>query len=342
MDVRFSLDQPVEWQPELPLIVISGWCTGIGAAVRFIEALVDDSPHPVKWGLPRPDVASDHPGVAANGPCGFRLALALVPGPHEIVLRAVRDGASTVEFLRRRLDVGLCSLQGHVESPTSPVPAGPVHIAGWCFHSQVRLDKVALRVRGHKHDCRPLSARPDVARAFGDSPLAAQSGFEVEIDLPPGTHTVDLVGTLASGETLELAFPQRIRVSTASAIARGVERIRHRIRGRVAAGGVVIRMGRDWIIRRGHLPRLGDWPRLAGKAWRLLVDRPPSGTRGLPGGFVVPAASDRYDAWLAWNRWNERRARGLAERLAAAEALPTDLHRDARLSPRAQMARSRH
>ena len=304
------------------MIVISGWCTGIGAAVRFIEALVDDSPHPVKWGLPRPDVASDHPGVAANDPCGFRLALALVPGPHEIVLRAVRDGASTVEFFRRRLDVGLCSLQGHVESPTNPVPAGPVHIAGWCFHSQVRLDKVALRVRGHKHDCRPLSARPDVARAFGDSPLAAQSGFEVEIDLPPGTHTVDLVGTLASGETLELAFPQRIRVSTASAIARGVERIRHRIRDRVAAGGGVIRMGRDWIIRRGHLPRLGDWPRLAGKAWRLLVERPPSGTRGLPGGFVVPPVSDRYDAWLAWNQWNERRARELGARLAAAAALP--------------------
>ena len=124
MDVRFSLDQPVEWQPELPMIVISGWCTGIGAAVRFIEALVDDSPHPVKWGLPRPDVASDHPGVAASGPWGFRLALALVPGPHEIVLRAVLDGASTVEFFRRRLDVGLCSLQGHVESPTNPVPAG--------------------------------------------------------------------------------------------------------------------------------------------------------------------------------------------------------------------------
>ena len=45
------------------MIVISGWCTGIGAAVRCHRAaLVDDSPHPVKWGLPRPDVASDHPG----------------------------------------------------------------------------------------------------------------------------------------------------------------------------------------------------------------------------------------------------------------------------------------
>ena len=165
MDVRFSLDQPVEWRPELPLIVISGWCAGTGAAVRFVEALVDDSPHPVKWGLPRPDVAGDQPG-AANGGCGFRVALALAPGPHEIVLRAVRDGASTVELLRRRLDVGLCSLQGHVESPAGPVPPGPVHVAGWCFHSQVRLSKVALRVRNHVHDCRPLSARPDVCLLY--------------------------------------------------------------------------------------------------------------------------------------------------------------------------------
>jgi hypothetical protein len=96
-----------------------------------------------------------------------------------------------VELLRRKLDVGLCALQGHVESPAGPVPAGPVHIAGWCFHSQMLLDKVALRVQGQERDCRFRSARPDVARNFADTPLAAQSGFEVEVDLPPGRHTVD-------------------------------------------------------------------------------------------------------------------------------------------------------
>jgi hypothetical protein len=158
-------------------------------------------------------------------------------------------------------------------------------------------------------DCRSLSARPDVARAFGDTPLAAQSGFEVEVDLPPGRHTVDLIGTLPSGETLELAFPQRINVLTASSLARGFDRLRHSVRRRTEAGVVVANMGRDWITRRGHLPRVNDWPRLAAKAWRLLADRPRSGAGELPGGFVVPAVSDRYDAWLAWNRWNER-ARG--------------------------------
>src|SRR5262249_25551008 len=143
---------------------------------------------------------------------------------------------------------------------------------------------------------------------------AEQCGFEAHVDLPRGRHTVNLVGVLETGETLELEFPQRITVLSDSRLASGIRAIHHR----GAAARDIARMGREWIARRGHLPRPRDWPRLALKAWSLLSARRPSGSPDPPGGFKVPAVADRYDAWLDANRWTERRAAWLKARLVAA------------------------
>ena len=105
-DILHSLDEPVEWRADRPLLVISGWCVGVKDAVRAIEALVDGMPQPVQLSLPRQDVAILHPEISGAQDGGFRVALALPPGRHEIVLRAVRESGSRAEVVRRSIDVG--------------------------------------------------------------------------------------------------------------------------------------------------------------------------------------------------------------------------------------------
>jgi GT2 family glycosyltransferase/glycosyltransferase involved in cell wall biosynthesis len=317
--VIHSLDEPLEWRADRPLVILSGWCLGVDDAVTMVEARVDGAPHPVTWGLPRPDVAAHHPEMPGAGECGFRVALALLPGRHEIRLRALGGTAPAVEFLNRSIDVGRSALQGNVETPGAAVPAGRVHVTGWCFHPQSRIARVRLRARGEMHDCRHGLPRPDVAGVFADLALAAESGFELRVDFPPGRHSVDLVAELDSGEVLEVAFARRIVVLSDARWARSARGLR----GRMTAVAGVARLARDWVSRRGHLPRPRDWPRLATKAWRLVAARQSSAFRGLPGGFKVPAVADRYDAWMEQNRWSERRAAWLATRLRAAPARPT-------------------
>src|SRR5262245_41195394 len=107
MDVLHSLDGPAEWRRDSALMELSGWCIGVVVPVRAVEALVDGAPHPVRSGLPRPDVAAHHPGVPGAKDSGFRMSFLLAPGRHEIELRALRDGAPAVVLRRDTIEVGL-------------------------------------------------------------------------------------------------------------------------------------------------------------------------------------------------------------------------------------------
>ncbi len=193
-----------------------------------------------------------------------------------------------------------------------------MHVSGWCFHPQARVVRVAVTLRGETHECRYPFPRPDVARAFANLPLAEQSGFEVHVDVTPGKHALAVTGELDSGEVLPLATDATIDVLSNTRVARAMRALR----GRASAVAGVMAMARAWIARHGHFPRPRDWPRLATKAWRLVLAAAAS-RQGLPGGFALPPVADPYDVWLDWNRWSDRRAAWLTARLAQASALPT-------------------
>ena len=317
--VLFAFDGATDWPPDEPLRILAGWCIGVTSPIARIEARAGAAIYTARYGLARADVAAMHPEAPNAGACGFRVALPLPPGRHAVTLVAVRDGAPEVELLRSTLDVQFAPLLGNVESPGAPrVPAGRVHVSGWCFHPQARVARVALRIAGTVHDCIYGIARPDVARAFAEHPLAAACGFDVHVELPPGRHDVTVVGELESGETLTLDFPGRIGVLSNSRTARGARALRRRAQAIVD----VAAMGRTWIARRGHVPRPRDWPRLARKAWHLIGAATAGAPHALPPGFKIPAVADRYDVWLDWNRWTERRAAWLKARLAASRSLP--------------------
>ncbi len=317
-EVRFALDGPVEWVSDEPLIVLSGWCAGIGTPVRAIEAELDGGIHTAQHGLPRPDVIAQYPELEGGAECGFRVALPVSPGRHEVTLRALRNGAPAVVLLHRTVDTGFPALQGHIETPGSaPIVAGRVRFSGWCFHPSARIVHLALVVAGAARDCQYPIPRPDVALAYANMPMAEQSGFLLDIDLPPGLHKVTLSGLADSGETLMREF-RPVLVVTEPVARRGARVIR-RYAGALAA---IARQGRRWVAERGHLPRPRDWPRLARKAMQLGAQAAAPDTSGLPGGFAVPPVADRYDAWLDQNRFTEQRAAWLKTRLAAVGALP--------------------
>ncbi|MEO8673977.1 MAG: glycosyltransferase [Casimicrobiaceae bacterium] len=317
--VLFALEGATEWPPDEPVRILGGWCVGVTAPIRGIELRVGTARLAVRYGIARADIAALHPGIPAAGACGFRVALALPPGTHDVRLVARRDEAPDVELFRRNVEVAFARLAGNLESPGATVPPGRVHVSGWCFHPQARVARVALWIGGATHACDYPMPRPDVLRALAGHPRAAESGFAADVDLAPGRYDVTIVAELESGESVTLDFPARIRVLSDSAVARG----KRAFDRRVAAVGHVAAIGRTWITRRGHFPRPRDWPRLARKAWRLVGTVAPGSTHGLPGGFEVPPVADRYDAWLDWNKWTGRRAAWLEARLASAPSLPT-------------------
>ncbi len=318
-DLRFAFDGATDWAPDEPLRVLAGWCFGDGTPVRGIELRIDGVAHAVDYGLPRADVAALHPDLPAAAASGFRVALALPPGRHDITLVALRDGAAPAVLLARSIDVAFARLLGNVESPGSTRhPPGRVHVSGWCFHPQARVVRVAVALRGETHECHYPFPRPDVARAFADLSSAEHSGFEVHVDVPPGRHALAVTGELESGEVLPLASSAIVDVLSNSPFARAGRALGARLR---AVAGISA-MARAWIARHGGLPSPRDWPRLALKSWRML--RAAAGARpGLPGGFAVPPVADRYATWLEWNRWSDRRAAWLAARLASTVSLPT-------------------
>ncbi len=318
-EVLYALDQRDQWAADEPLIVLSGWCVGIGAPVRAMEAELDGGIHAAQQGLPRPDVVAHYPGLEGGATSGFRLTLPVSPGRHELTLRAWRDGAPPLVLLRRTIEVGFPALQGHIETPgAAPIRAGRVRFSGWCFHPSAHIVHLALRVAGTDYDCLYPIPRPDVAVAYANIPLSLQSGFLLDIDLRPGRHDVTLSGLTDTGETLTRSFAA-VRV-VAEPIARRSLRALRRYAGTF---GTIAREGQRWIAVRGHLPHPRDWPRLARKVWHLGAVTAAPGSTGLPGGFEVPAIADRYEVWLELNRFTERRAAWLRTRLAAAAALPS-------------------
>jgi GT2 family glycosyltransferase/glycosyltransferase involved in cell wall biosynthesis len=267
----------------------------------------------------RNDVAAAHAEYRDPLHSGFDITVALPPGAPELVLRA-RCGSAHVELVRQRLSLASDALQGSIETPgREGVVTGAVRISGWIFHPRRRIAHLAIEIDGRLHDCVHAMPREDVAAAFPARPTALASGFETLVTLAPGRYTATLHATLDGGHVVRFTLRESLAVRAEPLTVRVARALRHR--GERAV--YVIRRAREWMSRHGGLPAPRHWPRLARKSLALLRSAPAVAKPALPGAFTVPPTVDRYDAWLALNRWSDARRDALRRRLADTAALPT-------------------
>ena len=316
---RFALEQPTAWPIEEGPLRLVGWCTFARVPITSFDLFIDGAMVHHARPLPRTDVMRVHPEYSHALHSGFDLIAPLASGTHEIVLQArCEDGHH--DLFRQTVTLAPRGLKGCIETPGDDVSmAGPVRISGWLFHPLRRIAHLAIEVDGGVHDCAHAMPRHDVAAAFPAEPHALTSGFEVTLLLAPGRHSATLhatledagVATFASNPIIVRAPPLPARALTA--LRRRRERATH-----------VVRTARVWVSRHGRWPRPREWPRLARKALALMRSTPAVPAGALPRGFTLPLPVDRYDAWLALNRWNKARRDALRKRLDAAQApLPT-------------------
>jgi len=81
----YDFPHPRSWASLVGQVEVQGWCFAIDKTLlSAVRARVGDRIFPGVYGLPRPDVANQHPRLAQAVRCGFTIALAL--GPQDTIL----------------------------------------------------------------------------------------------------------------------------------------------------------------------------------------------------------------------------------------------------------------
>jgi O-antigen biosynthesis protein len=214
-------------------LLVSGWAvcaTGVGEiGIRLDDDLVREA----ELGLPRPDVAAEHPGVTQARHSGFLLQTRVdppAPGQHRVVI-VIRNGLDdirelTVEVTAAVAPVGTvflepeASLSGNdfrfqIDSPTviggsvaHPV-SGRLLIEGWAL-ARSGLERIDILIDGTSvGQAYYGTVRRDVEAAFPDWKDALRSGYIFHCPpnaLENGAHVVSLQLKGKSGATFEYEF----------------------------------------------------------------------------------------------------------------------------------------
>jgi hypothetical protein len=191
----------------------------------------------------------------------------------------------------------------------------------------MRIVHLTLDVAGGARDCAYPIPRQDVAAAYANLPLAGQSGFVLDIDVPPGLHKVTLRGLTDTGEMLTREFHPVLVVAEPLA-RRGTRALRHyafalaAIARQVAAGSP----SADTFRARATGPARaqGVAPRCCNREADARRDRAARRFRGAPGRPLRSVAR-------AQSFW--RGTRGVAERACKRHRIADHLDRDAGYRP---------
>ena len=201
---------------------VRGWAAGrtqvesveiVVAGLRLGEA---------EYGLARPDVAAERPGLVEAAHSGFAFAARLEPAmlsatqafvivrakdrPAQAAAHAItRDAAESASVPDDRL-------RFHCDN-VALYDDGAVEIAGWAAHLH-EVERIEVRLDGE-----PLGEaqfgrlRPDVGKSQSDIPSASRSGFEFGATLPgmaAGEHEVELAILTKAGDR----FLRKLKAST--------------------------------------------------------------------------------------------------------------------------------
>jgi ADP-heptose:LPS heptosyltransferase/GT2 family glycosyltransferase len=198
---------------DVGILRVHGWAAGperverielVAGGVRLGDA---------KYGLPRPDVAADHPEFPGAGLWGFAFAGPIDERARQaeqvVVVAHIQGQAGKAASLAAITRIGLAASPADALRFYCDVAAlyddGAVELAGWAAHVEevsgieVSLDGVAI---GEAQIGRP---RPDVGKSHQDIPSAGRSGFEFGAtldELAAGEHEITLVVATLRGERL--------------------------------------------------------------------------------------------------------------------------------------------
>ncbi|MEH2025123.1 MAG: glycosyltransferase [Nostoc sp.] len=189
--------------------------------------------------------------------------------------------------------------------------------SGWCFHPKLKVTKLTLSCGKRVVDCTYGSSRKDVGQVYSESPNSINSGFIVNIDVPPGSWKITLNGYLESGEIVNFPASEVLVVYRFKFLHRWKLRFQESIKFAKSIGKRILERRQ----RLGRFPTLGELPLLARRAidlYRQQKNLDPDLT-ALPPGFLIPQPLDVYDAWLEVNELNERSLSHLTYRLKAAK-----------------------
>lgn len=207
--------------------------------------------------------------------------------------------------------------RGHLDQiPANAWVGEPLTISGWCTHQTEKICQVELVLGAARIECQHGLVREDVAAALPGWPWAGRSGFVVSLAAPPMRGPVRLEVMLESGARVVWDTGRFIRIRPRPWM--------QRLRGRAAKAGQFARFAlgkaREKVRQRGIVTVLKDLPQLARKARAAFAMR--THRQQTLAGYTLPEPIDRYEAWLAVNRWTESRADDLRRRIVAAGVSP--------------------
>ncbi len=103
-----------------------------------------------------------------------------------------------------------------IDSPIDWKFSNPQEIVGWCFHNNLNIQNIRARVGAEIFLGKYGIPRPDVAQQYNDISTAFNSGFEISVQLSPGSYQLILEAEDQEGKWHEFAtYP--ISVSTVEA-----------------------------------------------------------------------------------------------------------------------------
>ncbi len=202
-----------------------------------------------------------------------------------------------------------------LDQPARPdAAAGPVTLAGWIFHETEEIAELQVRVGETGVAARCALERPDVAARHPEFPQALRSGFQAQLDLPPGRHPLRFDVLTVSGHAMSFQPGIVLHIRRPRRSAARLLHLRHRVRlaGQIAAAAV------RYVVQHRRLPS----PATVRAALRALVALPPG--QSLAAAPAMPALSDaqRYQDWIEANRLTAGDAARLREALAALHSPP--------------------
>ncbi len=206
---------------ESGLLRVEGWAAGPSAVERIELVAGAVRLGQAQYGLPRPDVAAEHPEFPDAGRCGFAF-VGQIDAP-----AWQADQVFVIAHIRGQAEKAVAAQPIVKPGEAAPPPDdlrffcdiaalyddGAVEVGGWAAHGdevagiEISLDGVAI---GEAQIGRP---RPDVGKSHPDIASADRSGFEfgaILEELAAGEHEVTfVVSTLAGGR-----FVRSVKAST--------------------------------------------------------------------------------------------------------------------------------
>lgn len=216
--IAFGIDSAGPLRASQGYLRLSGWVAG--SAAPHFEARIrlgDTASFDCRMGITRSDVAAAYPGLPGATESGFAIEAYLPVGLHLATLDCRPAGSPAWTPLRTFSVLSeLSSLLVTLESviPTDSEP-GAIFIHGWAFHPQSEVESIQVRFGQLVSSLTYGLARKDVSELIPWNRQAANSGFEGQLHLQPGSGPVTLVAKLRDGAVLEHVLAPELTVPDA-------------------------------------------------------------------------------------------------------------------------------